>query len=247
MNITLTGSLGNVGRRLTEVLVGKGHTVTVISHDPNKEEAIRALNALPAIGSVEDEAFLLRAFAGAEAVFTMVPPLTGSSRYAADVAAVAAGYARALERSGVRYVVNLSSIGAHEPDGNGPSGAFYEEEAVLNGVPGIRLLHLRAGMFYTNFYGNAGMIRNAQLIGNNFSGTVPLLLSHPHDIAEAAAEALDNRSFGEREVRYVVSDERTGNDVARALGAAVGLPALPWVAFPDEAVQQGAVQAGFSE
>ena len=40
MKFTLTGSLGHISKPLAETLVQQGHTVTIISSDPNKTEAI---------------------------------------------------------------------------------------------------------------------------------------------------------------------------------------------------------------
>lgn len=247
MKITVTGSLGNISRRLTQQLIAYGHTVTVISHDPEKAAAINALGAIPAIGSIEDVDFLIRAFQGADAVYTMVPPLPNAIHYREQVRAIAGNYAKAIEAAGVHYVVNLSSIGAHVPEGNGMSSVFYFEEKELYQVPGINLLNLRCGFFYTNYYGSMAMIRNMNLLGNNFGGDVKLALTHPHDIADAAAEALHNLSFKGKEVQYVVSDEKSGEEVAVILGKAVGKPNLRWVHFPDEDLKKGVIQNGFSD
>lgn len=77
MKIIVTGSLGNISQPLATALVQQGHAVTVISSDPGKQAAIEALGASAAIGTLEDAAFLARAFAGAEAVYAMVPPNFG--------------------------------------------------------------------------------------------------------------------------------------------------------------------------
>ena len=74
MNIIITGSLGHIGKPLTEELVQKGHHVTVISSKPQKQADIEAVGATAAIGSVEDVAFLTATFTGADAVFCMIPP-----------------------------------------------------------------------------------------------------------------------------------------------------------------------------
>lgn len=51
MNIPVTGSLGHISKPLTGELVQKGHTVTVISSNPNRQPAIEAAGATAAIGS----------------------------------------------------------------------------------------------------------------------------------------------------------------------------------------------------
>jgi len=55
-------------------LIAKGHKVTIISHNADKQLQIEALGAKAAIGSVEDAAFLKIAFEGADAAYCMSPP-----------------------------------------------------------------------------------------------------------------------------------------------------------------------------
>lgn len=244
MKITVTGSLGNVSSKLAANLISKGHQVTIISHDANKAAQIAAMGAVAAIGSVRDTTFLTAAFKGADAVYTMVPPLATSEDYYEDVAAIAANYHQALADAGVKYVVNLSSIGAHVPVGNGLSSAFYRVENTLNQLPDTNIVHLRAGMFYTNFYGYLKMIEQ-QMVGNNFPGDARLGLVHPHDIADVATTLLSDLTFTGKSFRYMTSDEKTGNEIAAIFGRLTEQP-IQWVPFPDEALQQGAMQNGFS-
>ena len=247
MNITITGSLGNISQPLTEQLIAKGHKVTVISHNPERAKAIEALNAIPAIGSIEDHDFLLRAFAGADAVYTMIPPNFSTTDLRGYIKSTGESYARAIEQTGVSYVVNLSSIGAHIPDGPGPTGANHFVEKKLDALKDTHVLHLRPGMFYTNFFGSMEMIRHQHILGNNFDDTVNIVLSHPKDIADAAFEALDTLSFTGKNICYVASDEKTGGEIAAILGQAIGKPDLRWIGFPDEALMQALIQNGLSE
>lgn len=247
MKITVTGSLGNISKRLTEQLVDKGHEVTVISQDAEKAAVIEALGAKPAIGSVEDEAFLTEAFTGADAVYVMIPPNAKADDLKGTMKRLSDKYVKAIEATGVKYVANLSGIGAQSPEGNGPSSAFYFSEGRLNQLEGVNVLHLRPGMFYTNHHGSVGMIQRMGFMGNNFDADTTIMMTHPHDIADAAAEALDSLSFSGKQIQYVVSDELTGGQLAQTLGEAFGKPDLPWVVLSDEQLKQGIVQGGFSE
>ena len=74
MKIIVTGSLGHISKPLTQELVQKGHSVTVISSSPQKQKEIEALHAKAAIGTAEDIDFLTTTFTGADAVYCMVPP-----------------------------------------------------------------------------------------------------------------------------------------------------------------------------
>lgn len=247
MKITLTGALGNIGHRLTGQLVEKGHTVTVISSDPERAIAIRNLGAIPATGSVDDYAFISSALKDADAAYLMIPPNYRSHDLKAYIRNTGLQYARAIKASNISHVVNLSSIGAHLPEGLGPTGANHYVESRLNELEDVPVLHLRPGMFYTNFLGSMDMIRYQNRIGNNFDGKVKLPLSHPQDIADMAFHALHNLSFTGKTVRYVVSDEKTGDEIAAILGQATGKPGLQWMHFSDEALLEALVQNGLSE
>ena len=74
MNITLTGSLGHIGKPLTHQLIAEEHTVTVISSNPARSKEIVAAGAIPAIGTLQDVDFLASTFKGAEVVYTLAPP-----------------------------------------------------------------------------------------------------------------------------------------------------------------------------
>ncbi len=244
MNIILTGSLGNIGQPLTEVLIQKGHTVTVISHSPERQSEIEALGAMAAIGALQDADFLTTAFAGADAVYCMVPPNFAAPDNRVYYREIAHSYAQSIRQSGVKRVVHLSSWGADKDHGTGFILGSHDAEGILNELPDITLTHLRAGSFYTNLFGFIGMIKGTGGIFTNYGGDDELAMVHPRDIATAAAEELVNTDKPEA-VRYVVSDEFTPSEAARILGAAIGKPDMTWQYVSDEQAQAGLEKNGF--
>lgn len=246
MKITITGSLGNISKRLTEQLVQKGHDITVISHNPDKTNAIEAIGAKAAIGLLDDYDFLLEAFQGADAVYLMTPPNYQTDNLKEAMSKIVDNYAKAVEATKIKYIINLSGIGAQSPLGHGPSSAFYYTEGRLNELADVNVLHLRPGMFYSNYYGSAAMIKHMGFVGNNFESDKVIVMTHPHDIADAAADALDTLSFSGKQIRYVASDELTGAQIVQTLGSAFGKPDLHWVVFSDEELIQGIMRNGFS-
>lgn len=247
MKLIITGSLGNIGRPLTKTLVAARHDVTVISSQADRRQEIESLGAKAAIGSIADEVFLTRTFASADAVFAMTPPSrSADSDVIANTTNLGKAYAKAFQQAGVKRVVMLGSMGAHLPGGNGPIAAIYNIEQIYSALPDISFTFLRAGYFYNNFLADIPMIKNAGIEGSNFSASTKMPLVHPEDIASAAAEELLKTPSGNT-IRYVVSDIRTGADIAKVLGGAIGKPELPWVEFTDEQAIQGMTQAGLSE
>lgn len=233
MKFIVTGSLGHISRPLAEKLIAEKHDVTIITSKADKASEIEALGAKAAVGTVDDVEFLTRTFKGADAVYTMVPPFFGAADWKKHIAGIGENLAAAIKASGVQYVVNLSSIGAHMPDGCGPVSGLYFVEQAFNSLEGVNVKHLRPGFFYYNFFGNIGMIKHMGILGGNYGESAHLVLAHTDDIADAAAEEMLARFFTGKSIRYIASDEKTTDEVASILGKSIGKPDLTWVNFAD--------------
>lgn len=246
MKIVLTGSLGNISKPLTEELVKKGHQVTVISSNPEKQTAIEALGATAAIGQVTDPSFLTPVFKGADTAYLMIPPNYAETDQVAYYTKVGNAYASAIQESGLQRAVNLSSYGAHLEKGTGFIVGSYEVEKILSALSDVDITFLRPTYFYYNLNNFIQMIKNAGFIAANYGGSDKLTLVAPADIAAAAAAALTTGSAG-HQVRYVASDERTCDEIAGILGAAIGIPGLKWQTFTNEQMLKGLTSHGVPE
>jgi uncharacterized protein YbjT (DUF2867 family) len=245
MKIIVTGSLGNIGRPLAAELIAKGHNVTVISSNIEKQKDIEAMGAIAAIGSLEHTAFLAATFAGADALFAMEPPNYTAADTRAAYRAIGENYAGVIPQSGIKRVVHLSSYGAHLDKGTGFILGVHDVEGILNKLQGVAITHLRPAFFYYNLYNFVSMIKQAGFIGTNYGGDDKLVMVAPSDIAVAAAEELitPTATTGNN-VRYVASDDVTGHEAARILGEAIGKPDLKWVTFTDQQTQATMEQNG---
>lgn len=242
MKIVVTGSLGNISKPLTEELVEKGHSVTVISRKPEKQKDIEALGAKAAIGCIQDVKFLSTTFIDADAIYCMEPP----HNHDLTAEKLAHNYVHAIQQSGVKRLVNLSSIGAHTDKGNGILASYYNMETILNKLPSdIAITFVRPGGFYYNLLRFIDSIKTQGVIASNYGGDDKLPWASPIDIATAVAGELVT-PFVDRKVRYVVSDELTCNEVATIVGTAIGKPDLKWIVIPDEQMQSRLIAAGFS-
>lgn len=242
----ITGSVGHISRPIIQGLVKAGKDVRVITSTPARVSEIENLGAKALVGSVEDTTFLNEAFKGADVVYTMIPPTWQTTNWRASQNHIGKNYAQALESNHVKFVVNLSSVGAHHGNGVGPVDGLHDFEQLLNKIPGLQVKHLRPSYFFSNFLSQIGMIKQAGIMGGNFGEGEKLFLVHTDDIASAALEELLNLTFSGNSVRYIFNDERSGKEIADVLGKAIGKD-LPWVVFTDEQQKQGLLQAGLSE
>ncbi|MEO7990278.1 MAG: NmrA family NAD(P)-binding protein [Chryseolinea sp.] len=245
-NYLITGSIGNISKSIVEGLVKAEHSVSVITSSSERVSEIEKLGAKALVGQLQDLAFLKNSFSKADVVYTMIPPIWQTNNWRKSQNEVAKNYAEALRSSTVKYVVNLSSIGAHLKDGVGPVNGVYDLEQMLNTLTGINIKHLRPSYFYFNLLAQIGMIKQAGIMGGNFGDQEKVFLVHPKDIAAAALDELLKLNFTGNSVRYIIGDERSGEEISSVLGKAIGKN-LNWVTFTDEQQKEGLLGAGLSE
>ena len=251
IKIVLTGSLGHISKPLANELIQKGHSVTVVSHNPERQKDIEALGAGAAIGTFENAEFLTNTFKGADAIYCMIS--AGGNAYfdqgfdlMAYTQSLGKIYKEAIERSGVKRVVFLSSIGAHTDKGNGILAFYNHLENILKELPpDVSITFMRPVGFYYNLFGFIQTIKTQGVIATNYGGDIKKPWVSPIDIAAAVAEELTT-PFNGRKVRYVVSDEVSCNELATILGTAIGKPDLKWVIISDEQLLNGMIGAGMS-
>ncbi|TCN55458.1 NAD-dependent epimerase/dehydratase family protein [Flavobacterium circumlabens] len=251
MKIVITGSLGNISKPLTEELVQKGHTVTVISSKSERKSAIEALGAKAAIGTMQDVDFLSETFKGADAVYLM-ETLDHSTftdpdiDIIAEIAAIGRNYKQAIENSGVKRIMLLSSVGAHTNKGNGNLVMHYNVENILKQLPEeVHIRFMRPVGFFTNIYRSLKTIKEKGVIISNYGGDQKEPWVSPLDIAAAIAEEIE-KPFAGREVRYIASDEFSPNEIAKVLGESIGNPDLKWLEISDEELFNGMLAFGMN-
>ena len=248
MKIIVTGSLGHVGKPLTEILVNAGHNVTVISSSSEKEAAITDLGATPAIGSLHNADFLIDTFTGADAVHCMVPPTYYHDPSLDPIdfyETIGRNYKEAIQQAGVPKITHLSSFGAHLREGTGFIVGSHRVEQILNSLQGVEITHVRPTSFYYNFLSFIPVIKNSGNIYANYGGKDIVRMVSPQDIAQAIADEILSPSSSS--IRYVASDERTGDDIAQVLGGAIGKPALKWIVISDEQMLQALLKNGMPD
>lgn len=251
MKIVVTGSLGHISKPLTEALVTKNHSVTVISSKPERQKEIEALGAQAAIGTMEDRDFLATAFSGADIVYAMETlPEGGFFDHKLDIMVaierIAENYKKAILQSGVKKVVHLSSIGAHVGKGNGILAFHYNAERILNQLPAdVSIKIMRPVGFYYNMFAFIPTIKTQNAVISNYGGDEKEPWVSPVDIAAVIVEEME-KPFEGRMIRYIASDEVSPNEVAKILGEAIGKTDLKWLTISDEQLLNGLLSAGMN-
>jgi uncharacterized protein YbjT (DUF2867 family) len=243
----ITGATGNTGHVAVRRLLAQGKKVRVIGRSAERLQPLAAAGAEPFVAELSDAAALNKAFAGAEGVYLMIPPYPASQDPLADRERIANAFLSALKSAGVKYAVTLSSVGADKTDKTGPVVGLRQLEEKLNGIPGLNVLHLRAGYFMENTLGQAGPIKLFGMTAGPVRADLKLPLIATHDIGEAAAEALLKLDFTGHQTRELLGQRDVSMaEAATIIGQAIGKPNLSYVQLPDAQIKPAFTQMGIS-
>jgi uncharacterized protein YbjT (DUF2867 family) len=245
--LVITGATGNIGSKAVEILLKRGEKVRVVGRDAAHVRGFVDKGAETAIGNMTDTAFLTGAFAGADAVFTMIPPNYDAPDFRVYQNEIGAGIADAITKSGVKYVVNLSSQGAELPGGTGPILGLRDQEQRLNGLTGVNVMHLRPTYFMENLLMNIPLINQMGIAGSAVRGDQKFAMIATKDIAARVAEHLVRRDFAGKVVKDLLGQrDLTLDEAISVIGNKIGWPELKYVQFPYAEAEKGMVAMGIS-
>jgi uncharacterized protein YbjT (DUF2867 family) len=244
----ILGATGHTGGGIAELLLAKHQSVRVVGRSKERLTRFTSRGADGFVADVTDSAAMERAFQGARAVYVLIPPNMTSNNVRGYQDEVVASIARALEASGVKHVVALSSFGADKAERTGPVVGLHVLEERLAKIPNLNVLNLRPGYFMENLLPQIDVIKNFGMMAGPVKADLPLPMIATRDIASVASEALLELNFSGRQTREL-QGQRDVNylEVARVIGTAIGRPALAYVQLPGEQVIQAMTQMGMSK
>jgi len=164
-----------------------GKKVRVVGRDEKKLTPFVSRGAEAFAADVLDKEALCRAFDGAEAVYSLTPPNLTSSNLRAYQDQVIDTVASALETTGVKYAVTLSSFGADKPDKTGPVAGLHYMETRFAKISGLNALHLRAGYFMENTLPQVEILQQFGMMAGPVNGDLKLPMIATRDIGCAPA------------------------------------------------------------
>lgn len=241
------GASGHTGRVVAENLLEQGQKVRVVGRSADRLQDFANEGAEVFVADATDAPGLTKALRGADGAYVLVPPNPTSSDYRAFQDRVSDAIAAAVQNSGIKRVVALSSVGADKASGTGPVVGLYNLEQKLKQIEGVNVLNLRAGYFMENTLPQVAVVRMMGTVAGPVRSNLKLQMIATRDIGEAAAKALLDGDFrgqqtrelqGQRDIDYV--------EVAAIIGKAIGKPSLGYVQAPDEQLRAALVQTGMS-
>lgn len=229
----ITGVEGkvNTGTKAVEILLAAGEKVRIATWDAAIRAQMSHLRLEVTVGEPDDVDFLSRAFAGAEAAYLTIPQRLYQENFRDFQERTIEASARAIQRSGLSHVVTLSAVGAQHDCGTGIVLGFHSLEQKLNSIPGINVLHVRAGHFLENL--GLEILPGMNLLHGVIAPEIPLPILDPRDVGEFAAERLLKLDFSGIQTRELLGErDLTMKDVAEIIGRSLGKPGLKYFQLP---------------
>jgi uncharacterized protein YbjT (DUF2867 family) len=247
MMIAVMGAAGNVGSKVTDLLLRQNEEVRVFEHARNLDE-FRERGAEVVTGEATNVEDLESLFEDAVAAFVLLPENLADPQFVATRSAISLALANALREQPVDYVVALSAAGVDEENVAGPPAGLREYEQRLFEHEDVNLLVLRPAFYMDNLLANLPLIQSHKINGSAIEGDLKLPMIATQDVAREAAKRLVRRDFTGRQVKTLRGPEDVSmREATRAMGSLLGLPDLPYVEFPPGDMKAALLAAGMSE
>jgi uncharacterized protein YbjT (DUF2867 family) len=246
--IVVLGATGTVGSKIAEILLNEGHQVSLIARNTKKLEKYRGQGAAIIDGDITDAKMLTKALSNADSAFILLPDNVKAENTRAYQRMVTGTLIKAIENSGIKYIVNMSSLGSHMHEGNGIMAGTGEQEVRLNQLDGVNVLHMRSAYFMENFLRTIALVKNKGINGTAAAGDHAIPMVATQDVARIAAAHLANADFEGKSVHAVMGPrDYTYSEFTSLIGKAIGQPDLPYVQVAVEQIKQTFLGNGFSE
>lgn len=239
----ILGASGNTGSIVANSLLLKGEKVCVVGRDAGRLQRFVRQGAEAFTANMSDAAALTKAFSGARAAYLLLPPVKSREDQERESDAIA----KAVKDSGVRYAVNLSSYGAHVPEGTGPVAGLHSAEQKLNAIDGLNVLHLRAAYFMENNLAAIGMIHGMGMFGHALLPDLKLPMIATSDVGDYAAQRLLDLDFSGKQTRELLGErDLSMTEITAVIARGIGKPDLRYVQLTYGQMEQGLTQMGIS-
>jgi uncharacterized protein YbjT (DUF2867 family) len=246
--IIITAPTGNIGHQVLEHLLGSGEPIRVIARDPTRisPQARQRVEVVP--GSHGDADVVNKAFAGADAVFWLVPP----DPHADSVEAAFVDFSRpaceSFASQGIKRVVGVSALGRGTPwaaNAGLVTASLATDDLIAS--TGVSYRALTMPSFMDNLLRQVEAIKRQGMFFSPISGDRKLPSCATRDIAAVAAKLLLDPSWsGQGSVPVLGPEDLSFNDMAQIMSQVLGKP-VRFQQIPGDILKARLTGSGMSE
>jgi uncharacterized protein YbjT (DUF2867 family) len=246
--IVITAPAGLIGHQVLGNVLGRGQPVRVIARDPSSLPAEARERVEVVQGSHGDFDVVDRAFAGADAVFWLVPPDPHADSAEAAYVDFTRPACDAFKHHEVQRVVGISALGRGTAAA-GHAGLVTASLAMddLIASSGVSYRALTMPSFMDNLLRQVPAIKDRGIFVTPISGDRKLPSCATRDTAAAAARLLlDDSWSGNGHVAVLGPEDLSFNDMAQIMSEVLGQP-VRYQQIPPQALEDRLTGTGMSD
>jgi len=247
--ITILGATGQVGSKTVNNLLNRGHTLRLIARRVDRlQEFADKKGAEIFPGNSLDAEFLTQAIRGSHVVMLMMPGDLQTENIGLYQDKMGIAQIEAIDNSGVKKVLFLSSVGGHTEEHTGIVAGLARQEKRLKEIEHADVLILRPGYFMENLLGNVQLIKSMGINGSPLKPDRKFPMIATGDVAAVAAAKLDSLNWtGKTVLPLLGPKDYDMMEVTKVLANAINRIDLFYTQFSYEQAKQSMKQIGFSD
>jgi uncharacterized protein YbjT (DUF2867 family) len=246
--IIVTTPTGGIGRQVLENVLRSEEPIRVIARDPSRLPSHVRERIDVVQGSHGDTTIVNKAFAGADAVFWLVPPDPRAKTVDAAYLDFTRPACAAFKTQGIKRVVGISALGRGTPIA--AHAGLVTASLKMDDLIASTGVHYRAvtnPSFMDNLLRQVELIKNQGIFSLPISGDLKQPSACTRDIAATAATLLLDHSWGGvGSVPVLGPEDLSYNDMATILSEVLGKP-VRFQEIPGEAFKARLLERGMSE
>ena len=246
--IVITTPTSNIGRQVLANILAGGQRVRVIARDPSRLPPQTRERVEVVQGSHGDRDVVRQAFAGADAVFWLVPPNPAAKTLEAAYLDFTRPACEALKSQGVRRVVGVSALGrgtAVAGNARLVTASLAMDDLIAS--MGVNYRALTMPSFMDNILRQVEPIKSRGVFFSPISGDRKLPTCAARDIAAVAARLLLDHSWsGVGDAAVLGPEDLSFNDMAEIMSGVLGKP-VRFQQITFEEFKAGFIERGASE
>jgi uncharacterized protein YbjT (DUF2867 family) len=219
MNIIM-GASGQVGSAIVTNLVKKGQPVKGIIRNKEKAEPLKKQGADYAIADAFNLQALTEAFKGGTTLFVITPETGKGDDVIGDTRKVLDNIRKAIEKSPIKHVVGLSSIGAQYERGTGNLLMSYLLEHAFIDMD-IKQTFIRPAYYFSNWLAYLPVAKANKVLPTFYPVDLSIPMISPMDVANFAAGIITSNDNGGDIFELFGPASHSSTDVANAFSEAL--------------------------
>lgn len=222
--IAVAAATGNIGQRVAQQIALRGAEAVLLGQNLERLTKLNIINALPIVTDISDNEQMIEATKDADALFLLVPPVSGAPTLEEWYKKVTNASVAAVIENKIKRVVLISSLGASTAANLGTVSYCASMEIAFDHLE-TNVLALRPGYFMENFIQQAQDIREHGKFSFPFDRNHDIPFISTDDIGDAAARyLLDETWAGHWKLNLMGPENITLEEVASQLTALINKP-----------------------